>query len=117
MQKGVIGFTNRLVIGATGAITSQDAAAGFVVTRISPGLYTITFPVGYKRIVRKGVDFETTPTAIANGFPYNFLTNNLDSGTKVGTIQIQFMRGDTYAAAELVNPSTIVIWFELAEGT
>ena len=52
-RKGRIDFTHTMVIGATGAISSQDADSGVSASRVSAGLYTLTFPAAYKKIIAR----------------------------------------------------------------
>jgi hypothetical protein len=113
----VITYTHQLIIGASGAITSQDADSGIVATKQgTAGQYLLQFSAGAKRIIAFDTVFLQSPAAIANGFPAFILTDNLTAGSKNGQLVIQFVRGDTYAAADVANPSTIILSFDLAEG-
>src|SRR5262245_10731518 len=97
-RKGRIDFTHTMVIGATGAIGSQDADSGVSASRVSAGLYTLTFPAAYKKLIGLSVIILGTGAA-GTGAIWEMASNNLTAGTKAGTIQILFRRTDTMAAA------------------
>lgn len=114
-RKGRIDFSHTMVIGATGAISSQDADSGVSASRVSAGLYTLTFPAAYKKLIALSVLILGTGAA-GTGAVWELATNNLTAGTKAGTIQVQFRRTDTMAAADVPNPTTLTVELSVEEG-
>lgn len=114
-RRGVIFFSHTMVIGATGAISSQDTDTGITAARVSPGLYTLTFPCPYKKLVYFNVSLGTTGAA-GTAATWEYLNNNLTAGTKAGTIQIQGRRTDTMVAADVANPTTLTVLIGVEEG-
>lgn len=114
-RKGEITFSHAMVIGATGAISSQDADSGVSASRVSAGLYTLTFPTAYRKLVGTSVTILGTGAA-GTGAIWEFASNNLTAGTRAGTLQVQFRRTDTMAAADVPNPTTLTIEVSVEEG-
>src|SRR5262245_20903746 len=106
-RKGCQTFLHSITIGASGAVTTQDADSGVsAVKNAGAGLYDLTLPSAVKKFVSGHVTFIGTLTT-GTGNQYDWETNNLDAGTKAGTIQLQFRRNDTMAVADV--PSGVVI--------
>jgi hypothetical protein len=104
----ILVFNHRVVLGASGAIASQDAAkdtgVSVVKTAAKTGRYTITFANGRRfRQFRGGDCAIVGPTDViygANTVGADYFWRN-DLLSTVGTLQIQFTRGDTNADAEV----------------
>ena len=114
-RKGVVDFSHTMNIGATGAISSQDADSGVSASRVSAGLYTLTFPAAYKKIVDWSVGITGTGAA-GTAATWELASNNLTAGTKAGTIQILGRRTDTMVAADVPNPTVMTVFFSVEEG-
>jgi hypothetical protein len=106
-----------MVLGAAGAIGSQDADSGVSAVRVSAGLYTLTFPAAYKKLIK------VVPTIVGTGaagtgsvMELPLATQLLTAGTKVGTLQVLFKRSDTMVAADLPNPTTLILDVTVEEG-
>jgi hypothetical protein len=109
--------TAEMVIGASGAITSQTGArnAGFTLTKTATaGLYTATFDekVGDVRLLNACIIGHTSnDPAVANttgGSGETFLRNK---NVAAGTMQVQFTRNDTSANADITNGLTAQVTF------
>ena len=121
-RRGAITFCHKMVIGATGAITSQDTDSGLVASRTSAGLYVISVPanpgvgtgpsLGFKKLLDVNIVFVGAAGATTAGLPWT-LTND---GTATGTWSVTFVRPDTNAAADVPNPTTLIVNIEVAEG-
>jgi hypothetical protein len=115
-RKGVFKFVHTLLIGAAGAITSQDADSGVVAAKQGgAGLYTLTFPAAYKKITGLGwsaIGVLTTGT----GNQADWENNNLDGGTKAGTIQIQFRKNTDMSVADVPSGIVLKLEIEVEEG-
>ncbi len=116
-RKGVFMFSHTMILGAAGAISSQDTDSGVSASRVSAGLYTLTFPAAYKKLIK------VVPTIVGTGsagtadvMELPLATQLLTAGTKVGTAQVQFRRADTKAAADLPNPTTLILDVTVEEG-
>jgi hypothetical protein len=110
-RKGCFTFFHTVTLTAAGAILSQDADSGVTAAKQGgAGLYTLTFPAAYKKVVGLRVGYIGVLTT-GTGNQLDWENNNLDGGTKAGTIQAQFRRNDTMAVADV--PSGIVLKFEI----
>lgn len=113
----ILAFNHRIVNGAAGVIASQDAAkdTGVVAVKTAAkvGRYTFTLAGGRRfRQFRGGEAAIIGPTdaiygAITFGVDY-FWRNDLLS--TVGTVQIQWSRGDTNADAEVPDNFVWSVW-------
>ena len=118
--KGLVWAVCELTIGSAGAISAQPLTVGAVVavkTATETGRYTLTVPSGYRRFLGADVSLIGPTDAIwgANtvGGPSWFLrNNNIDRGTKAGTIDVQFAASTDNADAELPSGTivNIVLW-------
>ena len=114
-RKGRVDYTHTVAIGATGAVGTQDTDSGVSIARVSAGLYTLTFPCGYKKWISSAVTIFGTGAA-GTGSVWEWASNNLTAGTKAGTVQLQFRRSDTMVAADLPNPTSLTIEVSVEEG-
>jgi len=111
----ILKFNHRLVLGASGAISSQDPASdtGVVVSKVAAtaGRYLITFSNGRKfRQFRGGTVSTLGPASAAygantTGLDY-FWRNDLLSSA--GTVQVQFSQ-TSYADAEVPDNLTFIL--------
>jgi hypothetical protein len=119
-RKGVFAFAHRVLVGASGAITGQDADSRVTATKQgTAGQYLIALPRGYKKITSKVVDFlGNTGSVVAD-----WLTDNITSqpvpgataGTTAGTILLQ-LRSSAGAATDLASGGIMTIRFEVENG-
>lgn len=126
-RMGVIFFSHSVTTGASGAIASQDDIAGtglgavVAKTATKTGRYTITLPKAYKKLVSMAValigpDDAAYAANNQSGLAAVWRDNDIDGGAKDGTIELQFVRGDTYADAELPNNTAFKFTIVVAEG-
>lgn len=119
-------FKARVVTGVAGAITvaSSDTVAqcrmSFAKTAAKTGRYTFTLPDKYRRfsggyVTLIGPD-DAAWGAIATGIHYFFRDNDVDGGAADGTIELQFVRGDTNVDAELPDSVIFIVTIEAARG-
>jgi hypothetical protein len=117
--RGVTDFFTSMLIGASGAITSQvgiSARVGLSVvkTATKTGRYTISLPSAYKHFLGGNVTLVGPTDAIwgANtvGGPYWFWrNNNIDGGTAAGTVDLQFAASTDNADADLPSGTVAII--------
>lgn len=122
-RRGATVMWHSILIGAAGAITSQDSAlvSGIVAvkTAAKTGRYTLTLPQAYKTWL--GGDIGILASDDANyganttGLQGFFRDNDIDGGAKDGTIEIQFVQG-TYADAEVPSGFTVKIRIDVEVG-
>lgn len=108
-KAAAVGFSHRVTTGNTGAIASQDTDSTVVAARSSAGVYTLTLPTAFKRLLKFGVVFIGTPGAATTGYQWA-VTSDLTSTT--GVITVTFTRGSDNAAAELPNNTVFLVWGE-----
>ncbi|HVQ52658.1 MAG TPA: hypothetical protein VMS92_21695 [Mycobacterium sp.] len=109
-------FNHRVVLGATGAISSQDAAAltGVVAvkTATKTGRYTLTLANGrkFKQFRGGNVSIVGLTDAIyganTTGYKHHFRNDLLSTA---GTIEVQFTRNTDNADAEVPDNFVLVI--------
>src|SRR3990172_9720255 len=113
-RRNVTEFFHRIVLGASGAIASQDAppVSGIVATKTGSevGRYTLQLPSKYRRLLDVhatilGTDDAALGAATTGSFSY-VRDNDIDAGAADGTIELQFMQV-SYADAEVTNDLTI----------
>lgn len=126
-RRGVLSFFATVIIGAAGAISSQDKSeatgmAQIVKTAAQVGRYTITLPERYKTFL-KGVVTIIGPNSAAyngaantSGLMVIFRADDIDANNKDGTIELQFVQASTYSDAELPNPTTFIVEIVVSEG-
>lgn len=125
--KGVIDLFLEMTIGASGAITTSTAnigaAAGMTIAKTASktGRYTLTLPSAFKHFL-EGVATLIGPTdAIwgantVGGPDYFFRNNNIDRGTKAGTIDLQFSQNGSNADAELPSGTIVIVHLTVGQG-
>jgi hypothetical protein len=124
--RGVETFRAKVVTGTAGAITvaSSDTVAqcrmSFVKTAATTGRYTFTLPDKYRRFAGGNVTLIGPNTAawggIATGFDYFWRANDIDGNNNDGTIELQFVRGDTMVDTELPDNVIFIAMIEAARG-
>lgn len=125
--KGVCDAFVEMTIGAAGAITTSTANIGaraglsVIKTLTEVGRYTFTLPSAFKHWLGGNVSLIGPTDAIwgANtvGGPYWFWRNdNIDRGTKVGTIDLQFCASTDNADAELPSGTIVIVGMTLGRG-
>ena len=126
-RKGVTEAFIEMTIGASGAITTStanlDARGGLTIvkTATKTGRYTITLPSAQKHFLGGSVILIGPTDAIwgANtvGGPSWFWRNdNIDRGTKAGTIDLQFCASTDNADAEVPSGTIVVIGVKFGTG-
>ena len=115
--KGVEYYSHQIVVGAAGAISSQDTTSGITATKqATAGQYLLQFPCGYRKIICIWPMFFTAPGANTVGQSMYVLTDNLTTGSKNGQVVVQFTNASAGANADLANPSTVSFEIEVAGG-
>lgn len=124
-RRNTVKFLHRVVLGASGAIASQDPAneSGIVATKTATevGRYTLQLPVGptgfkYRKlnwVDAKIVGADDTAYTTANGLNVLLRDNDIDGGALDGTIDVQFCRTDTGADAEVENSRVLYFRVEV----
>lgn len=113
-------FFHRVVLGAGGAIASQDAPAdsGVVATKTATktGRYTLQLPSKYRRLLWVNAAVIGTDDAAyttAKGLNSFVRDNDVDGGAADGTVEVQFNRTDTAADAEVIDSATLLFRVEV----
>lgn len=108
VQRGVVPLFSRVVLGSSGAVSSQDGAklAGFTVTKTASktGRYTITLDKNYARLLWADVRIiaaDDTAYTTAKGADVLIRDDDVGRGAGDGTFELQFCRSDTEADAEV----------------
>lgn len=122
--RGMISLFLEMTIGAAGAISANDSAvAGLTVvkTAAKTGRYTFTLPSAYKKFL--GLDVTLTgPSDVAwgattvGGPTWFCRNNNIDRGTKAGTIDVQFAATGSNNDADLPSGTVAGVWIFVATG-
>jgi hypothetical protein len=119
-------YIHRMVIGAAGAITSQDPApdSGIVaaLNGVASGQYllTVSGQGGSKTGVRQFLGVKATvqvPTgagAVAGGLDVALRDNNMDAGTKNNTCVVQFFLPSTLANTDVTSGNTVYLTLTVA---
>lgn len=122
-RKGVRIFSHRVAIGASGAISAQDADSGIVATKNgTAGNYTLQFPRSFKRIVSIGATFIGPVGVNTTGSWYTFLTNQLEvnpvtgSGSSAGNIILQWLNLSASSAADVPSGTVFIVTAEVEFG-
>jgi len=122
-QRNVVGFAHKVTLGATGALSSQEAASdtGIVCSaRVSAGRYTLTLPSKYRKFYGGVVSVIGPDTAVygakTKGLDYFFRADDVDANNKDGTVELQFVNPSTdatnYIDSDLPdNTSFLVVLF------
>ena len=121
-------ISHKVVLGADGAISSQDGRADSGIqaakTGSETGRYTFTY-AGSRTVRRFGGAFVTLVGpddavfgAIAKGFTHFWRDNDWDGGAKDGTVELQFVTtgATNYDDAELPDSTTFYAVFFVEEG-
>ena len=116
VHRGLVPLFNRVVLGASGAVSSQDSAkdAGFVVTKTAAktGRYTLTFDKNYNRVEfidARVIGADDSAYTTAKGIDFFLRDDDVGRGAGDGTIEIQFARSDTEADAAIEDSREILI--------
>lgn len=124
-RRNLVVFLHKVTLGATGAIASQDAPneSGVVVTKTATktGRYTLALPTGptgfkYRKLLwvdAKIVGADDTAYTIAKGIDVLLRDNDIDGGALDGTIEVQFIRSDTDADAEVEDSRVLYFRVEV----
>jgi len=120
-RKGVQFFTHRMLIGASGAITGQDADSRVVATKQgTAGQYKIQLPRGYKRFVCKEVDFTGNTGSVVPDWLTDQVTSvAIPGGTVAGTIDGSIflqLRNSAGAATDLASTGTMTLLIGVENG-
>jgi hypothetical protein len=109
-QQGIVALFGKIVTGTSGAVSSYDFP-GVTVTKTATktGRYTLALP-------RKSVEFlggiatliadDDSAITTASGANWAFRDDDIASD---GTIELQWVRSDTAADAEVTNDSTFYV--------
>lgn len=124
-RRGVVRFGTEFLIGASGAITSQDKSeftgmSQVVKTAAQVGRYTFTLPCTFKTLRSmivtlvgpNSANYGANTTGLLNFARANDIESS--TGNKDGTIELQFVQG-TYADAEV--PSGVLVYVEISVET
>lgn len=119
-RKGCQRFTHRVLVGAAGAITGQDADSRVSAAKqATAGQYLITLPKPYKRITDLGCFFIGNTGSIVPDFTTDNITSQPVSGAAAGngagTILLQF-RNSAGAATDIANGSIFTLSIEVETG-
>lgn len=128
-EKGIINrmsvqrYYHRVVLGAGGAISSQDAitVSGMTATKTGGevGRYTLQLARPYKRLLFVDAKVLGTDDAAygANTLGLHVLLrdNDVDSGAADGTVEVQFLSTAAYADAEVADSVTLLIEVTIAD--
>lgn len=120
-RRNVVHFIHTVVLGSSGAISSQDAAnvSGIVATKTATktGRYTLQLPSKYRKF-HGGFACVTGPDdavygAKTKGLPCFLRDNDVDGGAADGTVELQFANPSTdatnYIDAELPDSLTFTV--------
>lgn len=119
-RRGTQRFSHRMLIGASGAITGQDADSRVVATKQgTAGQYLIQLPSGYKRITDLGSFFIGNTGSVVP----DWITDNITIipvpgatvGAKTGNILLQF-RNSAGAATDIASGTIVTINIEVEVG-
>ena len=120
-RKGVTGFTHRMLIGAAGAITGQDADSRVVATKQgTAGQYILQLPRGMKRITGISATFiGNTGSVVADWQTDNISSVPIPGGT-IGTpslaqLTLQF-RNSAGTATDVASGAVVIIDLEFEVG-
>lgn len=125
-RRGVAEFYHRVTLGATGVIASQDApnVSGIVAAKTGGevGRYTLQLPVGptgykYRSLLwvdAKIIGADDAAYTVAKGLDVLLRDNDVDGGALDGTIEVQFVRSDSDADAE-VEDSRVLLFRVVVE--
>lgn len=120
--KGAVWGISELTIGAAGAISAQPTTKGGIsaVKNAAAGRYALTVPSGYRHFFGGSVAVTGPSSAIygantVGGPSWFWRNNNIDRGTKAGTIDLQFCDSVNNADADL--PSGTIVNITLFLGT
>jgi hypothetical protein len=124
--RGVESYMARVVTGTAGAITvaSSDTVAqcrmSFIKTAAKTGRYTFTLPDKYRRFCGGNVTLigpdDATWGANTTGLDYFWRDNDIDGGAADGTVELQFIRTDSNADAELPDNVIFLVEIRVARG-
>lgn len=122
LTQGIVKLYGRVVLGATGAIstTTPAQADGFAIikTAAEAGRYSVTLNDPYRAVVGVSciiVGAADAAYTTANGLWNGLIRNKAVSTTR--TFDIQFQRTDTGADAEIEDNLTFYIEITLANST
>jgi hypothetical protein len=99
-------FPSKGYFGRKGVATKQGGA----------GLYLITLPSSFKKVIELDVAIQGAITAATVGSFFDWETNNIDGGTAAGTILLQFRRPDTFAVADVPSGTVLTITISVVIG-
>ena len=116
VARGLVFLNSRVVLGTSGAITSQDSSkdSGFTVTKTGSevGRYTIALDKNYNRVCSvDAIVIGQDDAAYTAGKGLIALLRDDDTGRGAGdgTIEIQFVDPATSADAEVENSANLLI--------
>ena len=116
-RKGSMDFVHTVTIGASGAISSQDADSGVVATKQgTAGQYILAFPNSYKKLENVSYTFVGPIGATSAGSQMTVITNNLTAGTKNNQLTVQFSNISAGAAADLPNGTIAIFYISIEVG-
>jgi len=121
-RRGVMYFSHQMLIGAAGAITSQDATAacGILATKQgTAGQYLFQLlPTNmvFKNIVELDTGLIGALGATNTGSTPGWLTNNITAGTKTCNILQQWSNVSANAAADLPSGTVVITTIALETG-
>jgi len=121
-RRGVTRFYHAITLTTSGTIGSQDSVQisgiSAVKTAAKTGRYTLTLPDAFKTFLGGFVTLigvtDASFGAITTGNKWFFRNNNIDGGTKAGTIDVQFATNDGTNITDAELPTNTVIKLELA---
>lgn len=119
-RKGVFAFKHRVLVGAAGAITGQDADSRVVATKQgTAGQYLIQLPRGYKRITSLDANFLGNTGSVDDDWLTDNITSNpvpgASAGTTAGNILLQ-LRNSAGAATDIASGAIMYLTIEVENG-
>lgn len=123
-RKGIVLLFGKVVLGASGAISSQTGAklAGFTVekTATKTGRYTLTLDKNYNELLYGHVTVVgADDAAYTTAAGIDCIIRDVDTGGGAGdgTFELQLTRSDTSADAEAINSAELRIFIAVCDSS
>jgi len=113
-RRETVTIWHKLVLGSTGAITTQSQKNGVSAARTNTGLYKFTFNTQYAELL------EVTVTPVAASYAQTggkepLVTDDSLNDSAEKWVVVQLVRSDTNAAAEAPNSAVLLFKFVVAQ--
>lgn len=107
--RNAVAYSVTITIGAAGAISSSDADNVATAALGTAGLYTVTLPNAFRKLIGEHVTF-IGPAPGVNTVGLDYVVTAV-SGT-AGTVIFQFVRGSDNAAANVASGTVLTfnVW-------